>query len=373
MPHTPLPRRLWLQFLRQSLSGQLQQHADSGQILDLATAFCRCRALALFTSSGGERFKVGATSAALGGSRAELQSILGAGADGAGLITMAAAAPAASWPLVDIADSELLVPLRGLALRLECQAVSLHTAEGEDASEGFLLALWEDENPAPTHLDRAQLAATALGNVLPEAAARQRLETRADAPRAEARGARRAGDAARVQARVLLDLEELSRSADSLAALAPHSRLLRDLDTEVAEATRRGEPLALVLIDADDLAAVNREHGPQAGDQLLREIAAILTEDAGTKDLVVRYGAEEFALLVHGGGPDRIRHMALEIQQRVEARALPGPSGSRHGSVSVGAACFPDSLAPDGQALRLKAEQALDLARQRRPGGLIIL
>jgi diguanylate cyclase (GGDEF)-like protein len=141
----------------------------------------------------------------------------------------------------------------------------------------------------------------------------------------------------------------------------------------MAEATRRGEPLALVLIDAHDLGALNRAHSPQAGDQMLKEIASILTEDAGTNDRLVRYGTEEFALLVHGGDPDRIRHLALEIQQRVEARARPGLSGSRQASVSVGAACFPDSLASDGPALRLKAEQALELARQRGPGGLIIL
>jgi GGDEF domain-containing protein len=82
---------------------------------------------------------------------------------------------------------------------------------------------------------------------------------------------------------------------------------------------------------------------------------------------------EEFALLVHGGDTGQIRRRAQEIQKRVQERALPGPEGGRRGSVSVGVACLPDPLAASAAALRLKAEQALEMARQKRPGGLIIL
>jgi GGDEF domain-containing protein len=82
---------------------------------------------------------------------------------------------------------------------------------------------------------------------------------------------------------------------------------------------------------------------------------------------------EEFALLAPGTDPRQVRKRAEEIQRRVQERGMPGPSGSDGVSVSVGVACLPDSLASDSESLRLKAEQALDLARQRRPGGLIIL
>lgn len=355
----PLPqsRRLWIQFLREALGGSAPRDLEPERLLDLTAAFARCRAAALFAPAGEGRLGVHGASAALRGQQAALEQVLGPARDAAALAALARTAPASAWPLTEILEQDLLVPLRGLALGLECLAVSLHTPEGGDLSEGFLLALWEEETPAASSLDRAQLAALALGSGVGS-------EARAGA----------ASEAARAKAGVLRELEALAREhPDPLSALPPHSRLLEDLDSAVAEAGRRGEPLALILIDADDLAAVNRAHGPQAGDLLLHEIASILVEEAGSGDLVVRYGMEEFALLVHNADPRRVRSRAQEIQKRIRERRLPGPSGSRPGSVSVGAACLPDSLATDATALRLKAEQALELARQHRPGGLIIL
>lgn len=356
IPHT---HRRWFRFLLQALGGGLPEGLESGAALDLAAAFCRCRALALFAIDGDGRLALRAASAALRGQEAALEKVPGSGGDAAALASLALAAPASAWPLAEILEHPDLTPVRGLALGLECLGVSIHPPEGGAPRDGFLLALWEEETPPASSLDRAQLAGLALG-----AAETHRQGHSAASP---------AEDAARVKAGVLKELEALSASGDPLAGLAPHSRLLEDLDAAVADSAQRGQPLALVLVDADDLAAVNREHGPQAGDRLLKEIASILLEESGGEDLVVRYGMEEFAVLVHGGDPERARRRARAIQRRVQEQRLPGPSGSRPGSVSVGVACLPDALATDGAALRLKAEQALELARQKRPGGLIIL
>lgn len=321
-------------------------------------------------------------SAALRAEEAALEAIGGLERDAAALVSLEASAPSRAMPLAEVLDHPLLLPLRGLALRLECLSMSIHAGESGRPADGFLLALWEEEEPAAAHLDRTQLAALALARPLADErpavgttqAASNRSAADARQPTGEVRddAGRPPTEARRTQQNVLRELEALAEEGGALEALQPHSRLLGDLEAAVTEAQRRRQPLALVLIDADDLASVNDEHGPTAGDRLLQEIAAILLDEAELGDLVVRYGMEEFAVLAHGT-PKEIQARARQIQLRVRQRALPGPSAAGRGSVSVGAACLPDPLTTDAATLRLKAEQALELARRERPGGLIIL
>ena len=374
MPSPTRSHRLWLQFLHQALAGNSTAAPEAGRLLDLAAAFCGCRGMALFLPRREGGLALRAVSAALAGQTQALEEVLGAGRDAAGLSGMAASASTTPWRVVEIVEQERLIPLRGLALALECLAVSVHAAGDGALVEGFLLALWEEDAPAAARLDRAQLAALGLGAGLEPEPVRATVPAPRSARQRAGGPQPAAEDTRRVQAEVLREIEELGeRRPDPLTGLAQHSRLLGALDDAVLEAARKGDSLALILIDTDDLAAVNRAHGPQAGDQVLRGIAEILLEEAGSGDLVVRYGMEEFALLVPGTDPRQVRKRAQEIQRRVQERGMPGPSGSDGVSVSVGAACLPDSLASDSESLRLKAEQALDLARQRRPGGLIIL
>lgn len=379
MPSHTRSHRLWLQFLHRALAGGPTAAPDAGHMLDLAAAFCGCRGMALFLPQKDGGLKLRAASAALEGQSRALAEVLGPGRDAAGLGAMAASALTTPWPVVEIVEQERLIPLRGLALALECLAVSVHATGEGSLAEGFLLALWEEDSPAPGRLDRAHLAALGLGAGLgpgPEQAAvtaQRSAHHRTDSRQPD--GPQPAGeDTRRIQAEVLRQIEALGEPRpDPLTGLAMHSRLLGELDAAVLEAARKGDSLALILIDTDDLAAVNRAHGPKTGDQVLRGIAEILLEEAGSGDLVVRYGMEEFALLAPGSDPRQVRRRALAIQRRVQERGMPGPSGSNRVSVSVGVACLPDPLASDSESLRLKAEQALDLARQRRPGGLIIL
>jgi diguanylate cyclase (GGDEF)-like protein len=378
----PHPRRSWIRFLRHALAGADLEPGDAGRALDLASAFCRWRAAALFHPSDAGGMRAVACSAGLRGEESALEAIGGPERDVSALAALEAGAPSRAWPLVDILDHPSLLSLRGLALRLESLSISIHAGESGRAADGFLLALWEEDEPAAAHLDRAQLTALALARPQGEIHASAGIQPSASLrPAAEEPRAARlrapgddgaASEVRRAQQSVLRELEALANEGRALEALQPHSRLLSDLDSAVAEAQRRRQPLALVLIDADDLAGVNDEHGPQAGDRLLQEIASILLEEVEQGDLVVRYGMEEFAVLAHGT-PKEIQARARQIQLRVRQRALPGPSAAGRGSVSVGAACLPDPLTGDAATLRLKAEQALELARRERPGGLIIL
>lgn len=88
------------------------------------------------------------------------------------------------------------------------------------------------------------------------------------------------------------------RHRDSLTGLAN----LKQLDIRLAEEIQRWEryrrPLALILMDIDNFAHINEQYGRGVGDETLQHVAAILGNSLRSIDLVVRYGGQEFAMLL---------------------------------------------------------------------------
>ena len=118
--------------------------------------------------------------------------------------------------------------------------------------------------------------------------------------------------------------EELDRlaemaSSDPLTGLRNHRVFHEDLARELQHAARTGLPLALVLVDLDNLKTLNDTHGHQAGDERIRTLADSLRATMRGADQAYRIGGDEFAVILPGtrawGG--------LEFAQRLRA-ALPG-------------------------------------------------
>jgi diguanylate cyclase (GGDEF)-like protein len=92
-------------------------------------------------------------------------------------------------------------------------------------------------------------------------------------------------------------LEQLAIT-DGLTGLFNHRHFQERLAGEVERSHRTGHPLSLLMIDVDHFKHYNDQHGHPAGDQVLREMARILTEGRRLNDLVARYGGEEFTVLL---------------------------------------------------------------------------
>jgi diguanylate cyclase (GGDEF)-like protein len=73
-----------------------------------------------------------------------------------------------------------------------------------------------------------------------------------------------------------------------------------------AMAGRRGEPLALAVIDLDDFKLVNDRGGHAAGDRLLVDLAGVWTASLRPGDLLARFGGDEFVLLVAGAAENQV-------------------------------------------------------------------
>ena len=86
-------------------------------------------------------------------------------------------------------------------------------------------------------------------------------------------------------------------ATDGLTGLANRRSFDDELALEWRRAERIDDSLALVLIDLDNFKSINDRLGHQAGDAVLRRVAAILDSGARQVDLAARYGGEEFAML----------------------------------------------------------------------------
>ena len=110
---------------------------------------------------------------------------------------------------------------------------------------------------------------------------------------------------------------------DPLTGLANERTVGRILELELARAGRQGSEVSLAMFDVDDFRATNREGGNEAGDDVLRRVAAVLAESVRLVDTVGRIGGDEFVLVAPGSA-------GMTVAQRVldGIAALP-PVGGR--------------------------------------------
>jgi diguanylate cyclase (GGDEF)-like protein len=136
-------------------------------------------------------------------------------------------------------------------------------------------------------------------------------------------------------------LERLSQ-ADPLTGLANGRTLARMLELEVARAGRQGGRVSVAVFDVDDFAAINERDGQEAGDAVLREVAAIIGGAVRLVDTVARTGADEFVVVAPGSAG------ATVASRIAEAVAASDGHGGPAVTVSTGVAHFPDdATTPD--------------------------
>ncbi len=91
---------------------------------------------------------------------------------------------------------------------------------------------------------------------------------------------------------------QVETRTDPLTGLANRRILHERIQIEMDHAVRSESPLSVAMIDLDHFKQYNDRHGPIAGDTVLRSIAALMVSNIRRQDLVVRYGGEEFFLVM---------------------------------------------------------------------------
>jgi len=117
--------------------------------------------------------------------------------------------------------------------------------------------------------------------------------------------------------RLQKELEQLSLT-DGLTGIANRRMFDRRLEVEWSESRRSGKPLSLVVLDLDYFKQYNDSYGHIAGDECLKRVADVLKDVARRpRDVVSRFGGEEFMLLLPETDETQARTLAQACAERI--------------------------------------------------------
>ncbi|MBI4843708.1 MAG: diguanylate cyclase [Nitrospirae bacterium] len=135
--------------------------------------------------------------------------------------------------------------------------------------------------------------------------------------------------------------EETKASAlhDPLTGLANRRQMYLVFEKNIALAKRTGRPLSLIMLDIDYFKKYNDAHGHSAGDDLLVRLAGLINKEIREADLAVRYGGEEFLILLY----DADLKEAFEIAERMR-RAV---ENNTEVTISLGVALYLEGMKED--------------------------
>ena len=164
------------------------------------------------------------------------------------------------------------------------------------------------------------------------------------------------------------ELERLS-SFDSLTGVANRRRFDERLSEEWRRAIRHEHPLTVILADADCFKLLNDAGGHRYGDECLRLLAEVLTENlARSTDLVARYGGEEFGIILPDTTLESALDLAEHLRARVEAREMRHPASTVSPFVTVSFGVATARPAPGDPAERLVRDADVALYRAKEAG-----
>jgi diguanylate cyclase (GGDEF)-like protein len=129
---------------------------------------------------------------------------------------------------------------------------------------------------------------------------------------------------------------------DYLTGLKTRGYFEQQLELEIKRSERKKTQFALLMIDIDLFKQLNDRHGHHAGDQVLRDVAALLMKDMREVDTVARYGGEEFVIILPETGGPGARLVAERVRRTIEhAKFFAGsPHAVERVTISLGVAIY---------------------------------
>jgi diguanylate cyclase (GGDEF)-like protein len=166
-------------------------------------------------------------------------------------------------------------------------------------------------------------------------------------------------------------MQELQRQAgqDSLTGLKNRRRFEEDLRSEMARSRRMNRTGALLMLDLDYFKRVNDSLGHQAGDRVIKEIAAVLRRRARETDVLARLGGDEFAIVLPRCDAEEARVVAEAIATAIREHA-PAQDGGPAVTASVGIAMFGVDPRTSFESVILEADTAMYAAKDAGRDGV---
>ena len=162
-----------------------------------------------------------------------------------------------------------------------------------------------------------------------------------------------------------LEVVRTESLTDPMTGLANRKFFDDSLESAIADATARSEPLSLLMVDIDHFKTFNDTYGHLTGDQVLRLVASSLKQNVKGQDVAARYGGEEFAVVL----PSTLLRSAITVGDHIRRAAMSKElmkrsTGQHLGriTVSVGVATLHKGDTP--QSLIERADNCLYAAKR---------
>jgi diguanylate cyclase (GGDEF)-like protein len=128
---------------------------------------------------------------------------------------------------------------------------------------------------------------------------------------------------------------------DPLTGLFNRSFFFAAIEREIARCARSGRGFCLVMMDLDELKAVNDRHGHFHGDRVLRGVGEVIRQGVRRIDTAARYGGDEFVVVLPETDPTGAYVVAEKIRQGVESLDVHIPRSDIRPSLSIGVVAYP--------------------------------
>ena len=150
--------------------------------------------------------------------------------------------------------------------------------------------------------------------------------------------------------------------SDSLTGLL--ERQFLDLELQkIIDTTIHRQPIAFIMADVDGFKQTNDNYGHLAGDEVLKSVASVIKNAVGTQGMAVRYGGDEFSIVLPGFDLDEASQLAEKIRLAVERCEFDTSEGKKFQiTVSLGVAALRERA--DFRALIKYADDVLRVAKK---------
>ena len=164
--------------------------------------------------------------------------------------------------------------------------------------------------------------------------------------------------------RTRLEFAEARATIDALTGLYNRREFDNSIRKECALATRQKRPFSLVMFDLDHFKSVNDTYGHEEGDRVLIHVARTVKSGLREDDLAFRYGGEEFALVLRGGGADQGAVAAERLRTALKSQPIMLGTDERIITFSAGVSSAEESNAFSTDDLVTRADNALYRAKR---------
>lgn len=155
-----------------------------------------------------------------------------------------------------------------------------------------------------------------------------------------------------IEAKRLMDTLRASSLTDAMTGLHNRRFLEEFADNLVSSNQRRKSQLSILMLDLDYFKMVNDTYGHDVGDQVLKALAKAMLASVRAADLVIRYGGEEFVIIMQDTDGENASLVAEKIRATVEDMKVQLPGSVLQKTISIGIAEFPQDSDTFWQAVK---------------------